>query len=295
MTARGHTRAWLVALVLSAAACGDDSREPLAPAPSPTASQTEQAEITGSILGPDGTSICNSVPAGTEFSVHVLDPVNVVVAALQDVACPANTYAIPVDPGSYFVRAEFLTFDGIDGFPFRNLVPVPVTVGATNVEQDVQIKEGTVLGGHVTVDGEPIPDASMFVQYATPQFFNAAFPFTGPDGQWRDFFERDPLSLVLQNDLAYQVGTDCSFVLGAILLEGPPAEPFVFPTERSSVDCRMTASPTLELTHNFNRIAVTAMPGEIGGSGASAFPVPGTGYGVQSRPLPERRRSTARS
>jgi hypothetical protein len=124
MTARGHTRAWLVALVLSAAACGDDSREPLAHAPGPTASQTEQAEITGSILGPDGTSICNSVPAGTEFSVHVLDPVNVVVAALQDVACPANTYAIPVDPGSYFVRAEFLTFDGIDGFPFRNLVPV---------------------------------------------------------------------------------------------------------------------------------------------------------------------------
>jgi len=271
----------LIGALALAAACSDDSREQLAPASGPTGSQTELPEITGSILGPDGTSICNSVPAGSAFSVHALDAVNLFVAAFQGVTCPEFTYAIPVEPGSYFVRAEFITFDGINGFPYRNLAPGPLTVEADNVEQVVQINQGTVLGGHVTVDGEPIPNVSMFVQYATPQSFNAAFPFSGPEGQWRDFFDRGPLSLILQNDLAYQVGADCSFILGAILLEGPPDEPFVFPTERSSVDCRLTANHTLELTHNFNRIAVTAMPGEIGGNGISAPPEFGNGFGVQ--------------
>jgi hypothetical protein len=282
MTARGCTRAGLAALVLWVGACSDDSRDPLAPPSGPSASHTGIPDITGAILGPDGTSICNSVPAGSAFSVHALDAVNLFVAAFQDVTCPEFTYAIPVEPGSYFVRAEFITFDGIDGFPFRNLAPGPVTVEANNVEQDVQIKEGTRLGGRVAVDGEPISDVSMFVQYVTPPGgFNAAFPFSGPDGTWRDFFDRDPLSLILQNDLAYQVGTECFLVLGAVVLEDAPVDPFIFPTERSSVDCRLTAGPTLELTHNFNRIAVTALPGNIGGSGFSALPDFGTGYGVQ--------------
>jgi hypothetical protein len=271
----------LLALAITAVACGTEDRLPLEPPSRPTPSHTGIPDITGVILGPDGTSICNSVPAGSAFSVHALDAVNFFVAAFQDVTCPDVTYAIPVEPGSYFVRAEFITFDGIDAFPFRNLAPGPVTVEADDVERDVQIEEGTPLGGRVTVDGEPIPDVNIFVQYETPPFFNAAFPFSGPDGAWRDFFDRDPLSLILQNDLAYQVFTECFLILGAVVIEDAPADPFIFPTERSSVDCRLTASPTLELTHNFNRIAVTAMPGEIGGSGISALANFGTGYGVQ--------------
>jgi hypothetical protein len=282
MTARGCTWGGLAALVLWAGACSDDSRDPIAPPSGPSASHTGIPDITGAILGPDGTSICNSVPAGSAFSVHALDAVNLFVAAFQDVTCPEFTYAIPVEPGGYFVRAEFITFDGIDGFPFRNLAPGPLTVEASDVEQDVQIEEGTRLGGRVAVDGEPIPDVNIAVQYVTPPGgFNAAFPFSGPDGTWRDFFDRDPLSLILQNDLTYQVFTDCYLVLGAVVLEDAPVDPFIFPTERSSVDCRLTASPTLDLTHNFNRIAVTAMPGEIGGSGISALAGFGTGYGVQ--------------
>jgi hypothetical protein len=271
----------LLALAITAVACGTEDRLPLEPTSRATSSATEDPDITGAILGPDGTSICNSVPAGSVFLVYAIDAVNLFIPNVQEVACPEFTYSIAVDPGSYFIRVEFLTFDGIDDFPWRTLAAAPVTVETTNVEQDIQIVEGNPLGGRVTLDGEPIPDVNITVLYTTPADFGAAFGFSGPDGAWRDFFDRDPLTLILQNGLAYQVFTDCFLVLGALVLEDAPAGPFIFPTERSSVDCRLTASPTLELTHNFNRIAVTAMPGEIGGSGNTGFPEFGTGFGVQ--------------
>jgi hypothetical protein len=279
MTARGCTRAGLAALVLWAGACSDDSRDPLAPPSGPSASHTGIPDITGAILGPDGTSICNSVPTGTAFIVEAVDPTFTEFVEPQFLSCPDNTFVLVANPGTYFLAATFLTFDGIDGFPWSTLVPTPVTVEAGNIAQDIQIVEGGGLGGRVTLDGEPIPDVNMAVFYEATPGFAAAFGFSGPDGAWRDFFDRAPLTL--QNGLSYQLFTDCAFVLGAILLEDAPPEPFTFPTERSSVDCRLTASPTLELTHNFNRIAVTAMPGEIGGSGLSVLSDFGTGFGVQ--------------
>jgi hypothetical protein len=66
------------------------------------------------------------------------------------------------------------------------------------------------------------------------------------------------------------------------VIEGYPTEPFVFPTDRRRVDCTLETGPAGRFTHTRNRVAVTAMAGDIGGlTEDPRDPDLGTGFGMQ--------------
>lgn len=266
-------------VVLVALGCREESEAPMAPESGPSLSHTGTPDITGRILGPDGTGICNSVPEGTALRVAVIDGVNQVLAGFQDITCPEAGYVVPVPPGTYFIRAQFLTFDGINQLPARTLVTPPVTVEVSDVSQDVQIQEGLPLGGGATLDGVPIERVSFSLAYGALPGFGAAFGVSTSSGGWADANGRAPLTL--QPELEYQFLAGCQPLLGTRVTQNFPVGPFSFPSGVSEANCALASGDLARFTHNFNRVAVTSLPGDIGGLSQEIFPELGAGYGVQ--------------
>lgn len=236
--------------------------------------------ISGRVLGPDGTNICNTVGSGT-LLLRLLNPdfvpgSNNGFLGVQDITCPNNRYSLPAAAGTAHLRVEVPITDGIDGLPWRNLDEVVVDNRGGN--HDVRIVEGTALGGSATLEGSPFEGAGLTFVYDLNSNFGAAFGASGPDGAWMDFFGRSPF--LPQAGVRYQAA--CDPVLGTRLIAGAPEGGFLFPDEVSSIDCTMETASAIGFSHTFTRVVVTPMPGDIGGSASSElFDQYGVGWGVQ--------------
>jgi hypothetical protein len=266
-------------IALAALACGDESLPPLAPTSGPALVHSGLPDITGLILGPDGTSICNFVAEATQLRVGIIDAVNQVAVGVQELSCPEYEYAVPVTPGTYYIRTLFLTSDGIGQFPVRTLVTPPVSVQSADVLQDIVLEAGLPLGGSVTLDGRPVEGVTFALAYAALPGFGAAFGVSTADGGWADNGGRSPL--MLQPNLEYQFLTGCPPLLGTRVATNFPPGSFSFPTGVNEANCTLLTGDLARFTHNFNRVVATSLPGDIGGLSQEIFGGLGSGYGVQ--------------
>lgn len=262
--------------VLVAAACaGRDDTSSVAP--SFDVASTAHT-ISGQLLGPDGTSICSFIPEGSGIRIIVLDPISGLFQG-QNRTCPTSTFSIGVPPGTYRLRASLPAAPGIVGLPFRYLEPGDVVVGGADVLKNIQVLEGSPLGGTATFDGAPFAGIPLDFAYDLPavqQFSGLGGGQSGPDGSWDD---APPRSLLLQNGVRFRA-SGCS-LLGARTVLGPPAGGFLFPTERGAIDCALETGPTLAFSHTLTRLVVTPMPGDIGGQSPELFGQFGVAWGVQ--------------
>jgi hypothetical protein len=283
----------LSALAIFAAACGTKDRLPLEPTQQAGLPNTQLPEISGRIVGPDGRNICRTVTAQDELFVDAIpqDP-TLPFPEFNLVTCPDNTFSFPVEPGSYRLRAQWAVYDGLGNLPVSVILP-PLTVGGSDVARNIRFNEGTPLGGTATLDGEPYAGLTIIPIHEFVFGFGIG-GLSDRNGRWDDAFPLPPFTpdhfrspFILQNDVEYFVVGECDFTLGTRIVETSYFQPFIFPSQRRRVDCELETGPTRRLTHNRNRVAVTALPGDIGGlSGGGRLPDLGTGFGVQfpSRP-----------
>jgi hypothetical protein len=262
-------------LVVLCLACAQDD-DPVGPSSS---ARSAQRMIVGRVLGPDGNNICNTVGSGT-LLLRLLRPEfepgsNDAFLGAQDLTCPDNRYSLPAIVGTAYLRVQLPT-ERIGGLPWRHLDEVPV--GRTGAAHDVQIIEGTALGGSASLEGSPFEGASLTMTYDLNSAFGAAFGVSDPNGNWRDDFGRSPF--LLQAGIRYQ--TSCDPVPGTRLIADVRDGGFLFPDEVSAIDCTMETAPSIEFSHSATRLVVTPMPGDIGGSQSpELFDQYGIGWGVQ--------------
>lgn len=281
------------ALIATLVACAD---EPQAPTPVPPLfSHAGNHSISGTVLGPDNTSICNFMPASGRLRVRLINYPAGTLAAVQVVTCPADTYSISVSPGSYLVRVS--VFDVADAptlatIPLAEIDLNPIVVDGGDVVRDFQVVEGLPLLGQATLDGQPLGGYGLeFRQVAAPMFLAGATT-SGADGLWTDAFLGRPV-MTLQGGVTYNVRSSPAFVgaptcglLGARTVVAPPAS-FAFSVANQRVDCTLETGATLPFTHTRTRLVVTPGPGEIGGLGETSSACkplpgdPGQGFGVQ--------------
>jgi hypothetical protein len=274
----------IAGLALVATACSEQSTDPMSAVSPPSELHVGVPDIIGAVLGPDGTGICSLVPEATGIAVRAIEVNTLAFGGAADVICPDPSYIMPVAAGSYFLRAQFVSTDGIGTLPWRTLTSSPVTVDVADVTQDVRIDPGTALDGRATLDDQPIAGVTFNLAYQSLPGFGAASGVSGADGRWADFFGRSPL--ILQADLDYTIPTACEALLGTAIVEGFPAGPFHFPGGLDALNCALRSGATEPLTHNFNQVVVTAMPGDLGGLSPDFDPRFGQGYGVQFPVVP---------
>ena len=273
MKACNTVRARLLLLGAFALACTSDDRSlPVAPL---SYSLEGDPTWSGAVLGPDASSICNFIPAGTVVRVRPIDPAAGDFAANVQLLCPANTFAFSLAPGSYLLRAILPPDPVIGSLPQRDIEQQVLDGG--DVVHDVTIQNGTVLGGRATLDGAPLPDVAMTVVYDQAPGFLTAAGASGADGAWTEFF-RPPL--ILQNNVRYQVAGGCG-ALGVKFLEGAPSGGFSFPSQVNAINCAMMTAPSVQFSHTHTRLVVTPMPGDIGGQSVELADQYGIGWGVQ--------------
>jgi hypothetical protein len=269
-------------LLLTATWLGCAKDDPTAPEHS-VQSLATAGNVTGRILGPDGRNICRTVGDGTMI-VYLLNPeydfTNDPFLGVQEVTCPDNAFSLPhTGPAHLRVELPDPFVNNIDDLPWRNLED-EFTVPTGGVNHQVNIGEGSPLGGRALFEGTPIEGAPINISYGFNNGFGATSGFSGPDGRWVEFFGRSPL--LLQRDVSYQVFGCEGGVLGAKQAAPLPAAPFVFPSGREGVTCRLETGPTTEFSHTATRLAVTPMPGDIGGAfTGDFFEQFGVGWGVQ--------------
>jgi hypothetical protein len=281
-----HTKAWtsIAGLALVLTACSEQSSDPLSAVGPRSELHLGVPEVTGDLLGPDGTAICNFVPEGTQITLRAIEVNSLAFGGVADLICPESTYAMPLAAGSYLLRAQFVSTDGIGSFPWRTLTSSPITVDVEDVTQDIRIDLGTALGGRATLDDRPVPGVAFGVVYQSLPGFGAALGVSGADGGWTDFFGRTPI--VLQDQLDYAFATGCNALLGTVVVQDFPVGPFRFPGDIDAVNCALRSGATEPLTHNFNAVVVTAMPGDLGGLSPDVDPRFGQGFGVQFPAVP---------
>jgi hypothetical protein len=238
--------------------------------------------ITGRILGPDGRNICRTVGEGTMI-VYLLNPefdfTNTDFFDVEEVTCPDNSFSLTQEAATAHLRVELPINENLDALAWRNL-DEEFTVPAAGVNHPVHVVEGTQLGGRATFEGQPVEGAPLNISYEFNPNYGATFGGSGPDGRWVEFFGRSPT--ILQNDVRYQVFGCEGGVLGAKQADLFPAAGFLFPSSRHAVNCRLETGPTTQFSHTATRLAVTPMPGDIGGAvSGDLFPQYGVGWGVQ--------------
>jgi hypothetical protein len=268
----------LAAPLLAAACLGCNAEEPAAPT-SPSPARATIRNITGRLLGPDGRSICRTVPEDTTL-VELLNPdfdgTNDLFLGLQGVACPDNSFALGLEAAAAHLRVELPLSQNLGRLPWRTLDEFAVPPGGVN--HPVHILEGTPLGGRATLDGQPLEGVAMNLLYDFNPNFGVTFTNSGPDGRWTEFFGRSPP--FLDDDHRY-LAVGC-FILGTTLAKGIPASGFLFPSSRQGVNCRFETAPATRFSHTATRLAVTPMPGDIGGSfSGELFDQYGVGWGAQ--------------
>jgi hypothetical protein len=198
---------------------------------------------------------------------------------VQEVTCPDNSFSLTQEAATAHLRVELPINENMDDLPWRNLEDA-FTVPLGGVNHPVHIEVGTPLRGHATFEGRPVEGAPLGVSYGPLPLFGATSGSSGPDGRWLEFFGRSPM--ILQNEVRYQVFGCEGGVLGAKQVAGFPAAPFLFPSGRQGVNCRLETGPTTRFSHTATRLAVTPMPGDIGGAfSGDLFGQYGVGWGVQ--------------
>lgn len=267
-------------LLLAVAWLGCAKDEPTAPEHS-IQSLAAARTITGRILGPDGRNICRTIGEGTMVVLLInpeFDFTNEEVFDVQEVTCPDNRFSLAQEAATAHLGVQLPVNEGIDDLPWRTLAEFPVPAGGVN--HPVNLEEGTPLGGRALLDGNPVEGAALFVQYGFNSIFGSTDGLSGPDGRWMEFFGRSPL--ILQNDVPYQVFGCEGGILGAKQAAPLPPATFLFPSERQGVTCRLETGPTTEFSHTATNLAVTPMPGDIGGAvSGELFGQFGVGWGVQ--------------
>jgi hypothetical protein len=268
-------------LVLAATWLGCAKDEPTAPEHS-SQSLAALRTVSGRIFGPDGRNICRTVVEGTML-VYLLNPEfdgsNEPFFGVQEVTCPDNSFSLAQNPATAHLRVELPINDHLDDLPWRNLeAEFNVPAGGTN--HPVNLEEGTPLGGRATFEGSPVEGAPINVVYGGLEAFGATAGSSGPDGRWTEFFGRTPM--ILQDDVRYQVFGCEGGVLGSKQVAGFPEASFLFPSGRHALNCKLESAPLMEFSHTATRLAVTPLPGDIGGSFTFDFiPQRGVGLGVQ--------------
>jgi hypothetical protein len=263
-------------------ACSDQTTrpEPLGPSLDEAPFHT----LSGSVLGPE-SSICNSLPESSVLQVRVFDPASSFFTGGLDLTCPENSYAFGLEAGTYLLRVQ-LPADpsAIRDFPWRSITADPVVVSDADVTRDLTVTAGAPLGGHATFEGHPVEGVGLALTYDNAPFFGAATGASGADGGWSDFFGRSPMLLQGGVRLRSQVGCGNpfgQFFLATQVAQAPPAEGFLFPTERDAIDCALQTAPTAAFSHHRSDLVVTPMPGDIGGLSGELFDQFGSGWGVQ--------------
>lgn len=238
----------LLALVALLTSCADEESVLVEPQTFSLIAST--GSIAGDVLGPGGSSICGSIPAGSTVRVDVIDPVNATPedprAGHQWLTCPAYSFSIGVPSGTYVLRVQLPRDPAIGALPWRYLEPGDVVVNGTAEVKDIQVLEGADLGGVATRDGFQLMGVWLTLQYdfASEAAFSAAHGASGPDGAWDDRETwRSPLSV--QGGLTYrtncpppwpsELGPDD---VGYSLTAGPQDVPFLFPDDvGGAIDC----------------------------------------------------------
>jgi hypothetical protein len=277
MPVRRSLAEYSVLSVLCAAACGAPD-EPGAPLGLSLAHLPGHG-VTGAVLGPDGSSVCNFIPAGSTVQLRVLNPTPPPsFLGAQDVTCPANGFSIPLNPGTYRIRVQLPATAAIGTLPWRYLDPAALVVTDVGTEHQIVVSDGLPLGGSVAVDGEPVPGVPLTLTYDGFPLFGAAQGASGVAGVWEEFFGRSPMRL--QAGVRYQASLLCD-LLGARLVAGPPAGPFLFPEEAGQIGCTSETAPATRFSHDFTRLVVTLLAGDLGGLSFDRAGELGLGWGVQ--------------
>ncbi len=267
----------LLALVL-AAGCGEDPQ--MHPTPtSPGARHLGVASISGRVLGPDGTSICNFlVPSATYIVRAISYPNPGAIVATQTLTCPLDGYDLPTDSGSFALRVQGLGPLTLAPLPDRVINLGPIVVSATaDTAVDLPVDNGVVLGGGATLDGTPAGGTGVTASYAAFSAFGAGFGISDPGGGWRETFGRSPT--LLQGNVDYTFSL-CGVLTGTRLIDSIPPGPVHFPVPVGSVACSALTSRAARFTHASSGLVVGALPGDIGGLSPASGDL-GTGYGVQ--------------
>jgi len=63
----------IAGMALVVTACNEQSNEPLSAVSAASELHSGVPDITGAVLGPDGTSVCNFVPEGTAITVRAIE------------------------------------------------------------------------------------------------------------------------------------------------------------------------------------------------------------------------------
>jgi hypothetical protein len=280
----------LSALAVFAVACGTQDRLPTETSSRNTLANVQQSELHGAVLGPDGRNICRTVTDDDSIFVDAIPQsfeLPFPPGVLLD--CPANRFAFQVDPGEYRLRAIFTNYSHLGDLPASWILP-PVTVGNSDVTRNIRFDEGRALGGRATIDGDPFQ--GLVVVPIHEFFFGFGIGgLSDRNGRWDDAAPLPPFTpqifrspFILQKNVEYFVVGPCDFTLGTVVVSTSFFQPFVFPSDRSGVDCELETGPARRFTHTRNEIAVTAFPGDIGGVTGNFGPRDpnlGTGFGVQ--------------
>ncbi len=110
MTACTLAPARLLLLGVFALACTKEDRSPpLGPSFSLDADPT----LTGAVLGPDGSNVCNTLDPllgpSARMVVRPINPATGSFAGFQPLFCDANAFSFSLAPGNYLLRTQLPT------------------------------------------------------------------------------------------------------------------------------------------------------------------------------------------
>ncbi|HYU29319.1 MAG TPA: hypothetical protein VEK83_09845 [Gemmatimonadales bacterium] len=269
---------WFAIAVVAAelAACSSTDR----PAPAgPSFDVMSNPVLSGSVLGPDGGNICNSLPGGGRIQINVINMGAFgAPAGAQFFFCPQNTFTFSLAPGTYLVRAR-LPFGGAiaSGYPWQTYLLTPVEL-AGDLTADITVTPGSPLGGGVTINGQPFAGVNLSLVHADATLFGVTVATSSADGGWEEFIGRP--QTILQNGIRVRPNIVCD-LLGTRLLTPVSFEPFEFPDEESSYSCDMVDAPAQQFSHVRTRLVVTPGPGDVGAGQLALTEDLGNGWGVQ--------------
>src|SRR6266508_4616142 len=207
MMACNMARARLILVGALALACTRDERNPLAVPPSFTLGV--DPVVSGVVLGPDGSNVCNTLDVllgpGAPVVVRPIDLAAGAFAGFQVLGCPSNAFSFDLFPGNYLLRAQLPADPAIGSLPWRNAERL--SIGDDGAVHDIRIAEGTALGGMATFDGSPLAGVDLNFVYDSAPAFGAAITTSGPDGRWTEFFGRTPP--ILQNGVRLLAAGGC--------------------------------------------------------------------------------------
>lgn len=254
--------------------CNSGDKSPTSPAL--LSANLVQSQVSGAVLGPDGTSICNFLAPGSVVTVRSVPlATNTIIGPSQNVACPGNTYSVPIDTGSYRMR---VTLPVSAALPWRWLEPGAITGDGNPITKNLTVQNGLALGGGATLDGAPLAGIPLTLTYGVNPAFAAAIGQTGASGTWEDNLGRAVLPLQVNEQ--YAPIFQCNG-LGVTVSQFSPTVPFLYPSEAASADCQLQTASATQFTNSGARMVATAFPGDIGGQSGALLSSLGSGWGVQ--------------